>query len=90
MSTPQGWRKVDSPHTEEDKRRVPKIEHQYRTVGKKLYSRETLKKILEVVNDYKAGKYENKDPPTLEIPDYAEDGNRTYTLTLDVGYHGDE
>lgn len=90
MPAPQKLTRLNPPHTDLDKIRVAKLEHKYRIKGTRFYSRDTLKKILEVVTVYKAGQYNNGQPPTLEIPDIADKDERPYTLTLDLGYHGEE
>ncbi|KAF3398740.1 hypothetical protein DPV78_007046 [Talaromyces pinophilus] len=90
MSTPQKLTRINPPHTDLDKLRVAKLEHEYCIKETRLYSRDTLKKILEVVTAYKAGQYNNGQPPTLEIPDIVDKDERPYTLTLDLGYHGED
>lgn len=59
MSAAQKLTRINPPRTDLDKLRVAKLEHEYCIKGTRLYSRDTLKKILEVVTAYKAGQYNN-------------------------------
>lgn len=78
------------PHTEEDKIRIAKVEHAYFKEGRKLFDRKILKKISEILADYRAGKYAGLPPPTLEIPDFVDEDKNPYTINLDLGLHGNE
>lgn len=90
MSATRNRTPADPPHTEEDKVRIAKVEHAYFNEKRPLFKRETLESIRKIVADYRAGKYEDGETPTLKIPDYVEGDKRPYTITLDLGLHGDE
>lgn len=88
MSDSSSLMDVEPPHTEEDKLRIGDVEILYHE-GKPLFDRETLKKISEKLAEYRAVEHKSVETPTLEIPDYVKDGS-SYTISLDLGYHGNE
>ena len=90
MSARRGFPKTDPPHTEEDKLRIAQVEHAYFNEGRKLFDRNILEKISEILADYRADKYTRGQPPILEIPDFVDGDKSAYTINLNLGLHGDE